>query len=101
MCNQQVVGSNPTAGSTPAAKAHTVGGLIAHSRDNLPKCLRLRQRYPIQIMALHHAQRGAAPELRGGPRGRPEMRIVHCREGVPHCILSPEPQVERRFRLAF
>jgi hypothetical protein len=52
-------------------------------------------------MALHHPQRGAVPELRSGLRGRPEMRIVHCREGVPHCILSPEPQVERLFRLAF
>jgi hypothetical protein len=40
------------------------------------------------------------PELGSGLRGRPEMRIVHCREGVSHCILSPEPQVERLYRLA-
>jgi len=66
------------------------------SGDNLPECLSLGWRYPIQIMALHHPQRGALPEL----RSRPEMRIVHCREGVPHCILSPAPQVERLFRLA-
>ena len=57
------------------------------SRDNLPKCLRLRRRYPIQIMALHHPQRGAVPELRSGPRGRPEMRIVHRREFFCFSIL--------------
>jgi len=57
-------------------------------RKQLPKSLRFRRRHPIQIMALHHPQRGAVTELRSGLRGRPEMRIVHCREGVPHCIQS-------------
>ena len=71
------------------------------SWDNVPKCLRLRRRHPIQIMALLHPQRGAVPELRRRLRSRPEMRIVHRREGMPHCVLSPEPQVERLLRLAF
>jgi hypothetical protein len=56
---------------------------------------------PDSIMALHRSQRGAAPELRSGLRGRHEMRIVHRREGMPHCVLGPEPQFERLFRLAF
>ena len=37
------------------------------------------------------------PELRRRLRSRPGMRIVHRHEGMAHCVLGPEPQVERLF----